>query len=58
MNIVMGVNPKTNKKETYKFKDTNKGFWTAQEKLEELKKLGYKKTSHEGKTALSNIWDL
>ena len=54
----MGVNPKTNKKETYKFKDTNKGFWTAQEKLEELKKLGYKKTSHEGKTALSNIWDL
>ena len=30
----------------------------AQEKLDELKKLGYKKTSHEGKTALSNIWNL
>ena len=58
MNIVSGVNPQTKKKETYKFKDTNKGFWEAQEKLDELKRSGYKKTSHEGKTALSNIWNL
>ena len=41
MNTVSGINPKTNKKETYQFNDNNDGFWKAQDKLEELKKLGY-----------------
>ena len=30
MNIVSGVNPKTGKKEIYKFADTDKGFQNAQ----------------------------
>ena len=33
MNIVIGINPKTNKKEIYQFADTDKGFEEAQEKV-------------------------
>ena len=47
MNIVTGINPKTNKKEIYKFVDTDKGFQEAQDKLSELDRLKYKKTEQE-----------
>ena len=57
MNIVIGINPKTNKKETYQFADTDKGFEEAQDKLSQLDKLKYKKTGHEWKATkiLNNI---
>jgi len=58
MNIVTGINPKTNKKETFRFKNNNEGFERAQNKLEEINKKGYKKAYHESKTMLSNIWGL
>ena len=58
MNIVKGINPKTKKKETFRFNNNDEGFEQAQNKLEEINKKGYKKTSHEGKTRLSDIWGL
>ena len=61
MNIVTGINPKTNKKEIYKFVDTDKGFQEAQDKLSELDRLKYKKTGHEWKSnqsAMKRNWSL
>ena len=61
MNIVSGFNPKTNKKETYCFKDTDLGFKQAQKKLDQLNKLKYKKTNHEWRSkdsAMNKIWSL
>mgnify|MGYP003151307437 FL=1 len=58
MNTVSGINPKTNKKETYQFKNDNDGFWKAQDKLQELEKLGYKKAEHTGETLLSSLLKL
>ena len=58
MNIVSGINPKTNKKETYKFNNDDDGFWKAQDKLQELEKLGYKKAVHTGETLLSSLLKL
>ena len=61
MNIVTGVNPKTNKKEIYRFADTDKGFQQAQDKLSKLLNLKYKKTEHEWKSnqsAMNKIWNL
>jgi len=59
MNIVIGINPKTNKKEIYQFADTDKGFQEAQDKLGQLDKLKYKKTGHEwrsSQSAMKRIW--
>jgi hypothetical protein len=59
MNIVIGINPKTNKKEIYQFADTDKGFQEAQDKLSQLDKLKYKKTEHEwrsSQSAMKRIW--
>ena len=58
MNTVSGINPKTNKKETYQFNDNNDGFWKAQDKLEELKKLGYSKSEHVSETLLNKLFSL
>ena len=58
MNIVSGINPKTNKKETYKFNNDDDGFWKAQDKLQELEKLDYKKAVHTGETLLSSLLKL
>ena len=61
MNIVTGVNPKTNKKEIYRFSDTDKGFQQAQDKLSQLLNLKYKKTEHEWKSnqsSIKKIWNL
>ena len=61
MNIVIGINPKTNRKETYKFADTDKGFEEAQDKLSQLDRLKYKKTEHEwksNKSAMKKLWNL
>ena len=58
MNTVSGINPKTNKKETYKFNNEDDGFWKAQDKLQELEKLGYKKAVHTGETLLSSLLKL
>ena len=58
MNIVKGINPKTKKKETFRFNNNDEGFEQAQNKLEEINKKGYKKTFHEGRTPLSDIWGL
>ena len=58
MNTVSGINPKTNKKETYRFNNNDDGFLKAQDKLEELKKLGYSKPEHVGETLLSKLFGL
>ena len=58
MNTVSGINPKTNKKETYKFNNDDDGFWKAQDKLQELEKLGYNKAVHTGETLLSSLLKL
>ena len=48
MNIVSGVNPKTGKKEIYKFADTDKGFQNAQDELDKMNKLKFKEQSMNG----------
>ena len=58
MNTVSGINPKTNKKETYRFNNNDDGFLKAQDKLEELKKLGYSKSEHVSETLLSKLFGL
>ena len=55
MNTVSGINPKTNKKETYQFDNNNDGFWKAQDKLQELEKLSYEKAEHTGETLFSSL---
>ena len=58
MNIVNGINPKTNKKETYRFNNNDDGFWKAQDKVQELEKEGYKKVDHTGETLLSKLLEV
>jgi len=58
MNIVTGINPKTNKKETFRFNNNDEGFELAKKKLEDIKSKKYKKAFHESKTILSNVWGL
>ena len=61
MNIVSGVNPKTGKKEIYKFADTDKGFQNAQDELDKMNKLKFKRAEHEWKSSRSvvqKIWEI
>jgi|TARA_R110000782_G_C14792305_1_gene411063 hypothetical protein len=58
MNIVIGMNPKTNKKETFRFNNNDEGFELAKSKLKQIKNKKYKEAYHESKTMLSNIWGL
>jgi len=54
MSIAYGINPKTKKKESYKFNDFDKALKYS----ENLKKKGYTKTGVESKTLLSSLWNL
>ena len=56
MNIVKGINPKTKKKETFRFNNNDEGFEQAKKKQKELIKKGYKNTFHEASTILGNIF--